>query len=41
MEDESIFTLVIIFLILIIFTLDDVLISLGENGCWSLGRLRG
>ena len=31
MEDESIFALVIILLILITFSLDDVLILLGEN----------
>ena len=35
-KDQNIFPLVIIFLILIIFSFDDVLMSWRENWCWSL-----
>ena len=34
-KDQSIFSLVIISLILITLSLDQVWISLGENWCWS------
>ena len=39
--DQSIFRLVIMLLILIIFSLDCVLALSGENFCWSLLRLKG
>ena len=35
-EDQSILPLVINLVILITFTLDDLLMLLGENCCWSL-----
>ena len=41
LKDQSIFSLVIILLILITFSLDIVWISLGENWCWSLLGLKG
>ena len=40
-KDQSIFSLVIILLILITISLDYVLILLGENWCWSLVGLKG
>ena len=42
-KDQSIFRFVIIALILVAFSLGDVLIHvvLGENRCWSLFELRG
>ena len=41
MKDHSIFPLVIILLILITLTLDNVWILLGENSFWSLLALKG
>ena len=35
MKDQSIFSVVIISIILITLSLDNVYISLGENRCWS------
>ena len=35
-QDQSIFPLVVNLVILITFTLDDLLMLLGENWCWSL-----
>ena len=40
-KDQGIFSLVIILLILITFSLANLWISLGENWCWSLLRLKG
>jgi len=40
-KDQSIFSLVIILLILIMFSLDCLLALSGENLCWSLLRLKG
>ena len=40
-EERSLFPLLIIFLVLITFSLDYILISLGENWCWSLLGLKG
>ena len=40
-KDQSIFPFVIILLILMTFSLDCVLIILGENWCWSLLGLKG
>ena len=40
-KDQSIFSLVIISLILITLSLDQVWISLGENWCWSPLGLKG
>ena len=39
LKNQSTFSLVIILQILITFSLDYVLIFLGENGCWPLLRL--
>ena len=41
LKDQSIFSLVIILLILITFSLANVWISLGESWCWSLLGLKG
>ena len=40
-KDQGIFTLVIILLILITFSFDNVWIFLGENWCWSALGLKG
>ena len=40
-KDKSIFSMVIILLILITLSLDSVWILLGENFCWSLLALKG
>ena len=40
-KDQSIFSMVIILLILITLSLDSVWILLGENCCWSLLALKG
>ena len=40
-KDQGIFPLVIILLILITLSLDNVWILLGENCCWSLLALKG
>ena len=40
-KDQSIFSYVIILLILITSSHDNVWISLGENCCWSLLGLKG
>ena len=40
-KDHSILSLVIILLILITLSLDNVWILLGENWCWSLLALNG
>ena len=40
-KDQSIFPEVIILLILITFSLDDVLMLLGEDWCWSVLELKG
>ena len=39
--DQSIFPLVVLVLILITFSFDDVLVLSGENSCWSLLGLKG
>ena len=40
-KDQSTFSLVIILLILVTLSLDNVWTSLGENCCWSLLGLKG
>ena len=40
-KDQGIFSLVIILLILVTLSLDNVWTSLGENCCWSLLGLKG
>ena len=40
-KDQSIFSMVIILLILITLSLDGVWILLGETCCWSLSALKG
>ena len=40
-KDQGIFSLVIILLILITISLDNLWISLGENWCWSLLGFKG
>ena len=40
-KDQSTFSLVIILLILVTLSLDNVWTSLGENCCWSLLVLKG
>ena len=41
MKDQSIFSVVIISIILITLSMDNVWISLGENTCWSPLGLKG
>ena len=40
-EERSLFPLLIIFLIFITFSIDYILISLGQNRCWSVLGLHG